>query len=145
MCTAKFLSPAFDEGDHGDNVGNKANLTNVDVNRQSTKISKRDLHQRDYLTDIDVFFHHETVLLNPREDRHDKDSSIPTSAPESSHTSLVQQARETRLEHSLVYDGTLILTEIVVCVVWYKEVSSTQLAVSSQQGLLSIFPFRPSW
>ena len=46
--------PVFDEDDHEDIVGNTANLTNDDVNRQSTRISKRDFRQRDYSTDIRV-------------------------------------------------------------------------------------------
>ena len=49
----------FDEGDHEDIVGNTANLTNVDVNRQSTRILQRDFHQRGYSTDIQVFSHHQ--------------------------------------------------------------------------------------
>ena len=45
--------------------------------------------------------------------------------------------KATRSECSLVHDGTLILTEIVVCAVWYKEVSSTKLAVSFREDPLS--------
>ena len=110
MCTATFLSPAFEEDDHEDIIGNTANLTNADVNRQRTRILKRDFHQRDYSTDIQVFFHHETVLSNLR-----------------------QTPPRPRLVE-LAYDETLILTEMGI-----KVVSSTHLAVSSQEGLLSHF------
>ena len=130
MCIAKFLSPVFDE----DDVGNATNLTNVDVNRQSTRT-----------TDIQVFFHTETVLSTLRTHRYDQDSSISTSAPELSRTSPAQQARDRRSEYSLVCDGTLILTEIGVCVVWHRKVSTSQPAVSFQEDPLSIFLCWPSW
>ena len=74
-----------------------------------------------------------------------KDSSNPTSVPELLHTSLVSQARETQPGRSFVFVSTLILIETVVCVVWYKEESSTQLAVSSQEDPLSKLPCLPSW
>ena len=85
------------------------------MNRQSTRILKKDFHQRGCPPDIQVFFHCETVPSNLRRHRHDQDSSNPASAPASSHTSLAQQARETRSECSFVYEETLSLTEIVVC------------------------------
>ena len=104
MYIATFLSPSFDEGGHEDIVGNTANLTNVDVNRQSTKIVEE--ISEIITTVIQVFFHRETVLSNLRKHRHDQDSSTFTSAPESSHTSLVQQARETQPRCSCVHGET---------------------------------------
>ena len=103
---------AFDEGDHEDIVQNTTNLTNVDVTRKYQEFEER-LPSAKLPTDIQVFFHCETVLSNLRKHRHDQDSSKPTSAPESSHTSLAQRARETRSEYSLEYDGILTLTSVV--------------------------------
>ena len=107
MCTASFLCPAVDEGDHEDIVGYTTNPANIDVNRQSTRILKRDFHS----IDIQVFHHHETVLSNLKKHRHDQDSSSPMYAPELSRTNLTQQVRETRSEYSPVYDGSLIFIE----------------------------------
>ena len=93
-------------------------------------------------TDIQVICHCETVLSTQRKDHHDRDSSNPTSVPESLHTSLASQARETL---PFVLDETLILIGTVVNVVWYKEESSTQLAAFSQEDPLSICLSRPLW
>ena len=134
MCMATFLSPAFDEGDHEDIVGNTANLTNADVNRQSFRVLKRDFLQRGQSTDIQVFsrsFKSEKTPSRPRlVDPHNCSRIV-------SHQSCSTRQRNT----FRIFDRTLISTEIVVCVVWYKEVSSTQLAVSSQEALLC----RPWW
>ena len=80
-----------------------------------------------------------------RTQSHDQDSSNPTSIPESSRTSLAPQTTETRPQCSFVSDETLILIEILVCAVWYKEWSSTHLAVSFQEDPLSTCLFTPSW
>ena len=62
VCTTTFLSPVFDDDDHEDIVESTANLTNVDVNRQSTMILKTDFYEQSYSTDIKRFFHCENVL-----------------------------------------------------------------------------------
>ena len=72
-------------------------------------------------TDIQVFCLCETVLLSLRRHQHDRDSSNPTSVPESLHTSLASQAGETLPRCSFELYETLILIETVVCVVWYKD------------------------
>ena len=74
-----------------------------------------------------------TMFFQPR-----KRPSNPTSVPESLHTSLASQARETLPRCSFVLDETLILIGTVVNVVWCKEDSSTQLAAFSQEDPLSI-------
>ena len=66
----------------------KTHLTNVDVNRQSTRISKRDFHQRNYPLTSRCSSTMKPFLANLRTHRHDQDLSRPASAaPESSRTS----------------------------------------------------------
>ena len=63
-CVLRRYSPAFDEGDPEDIVGNTENLTIVDVNRPTTRVLNLEFHQRGHSADIQVFFHCETVLSN---------------------------------------------------------------------------------
>ena len=90
---------------------------------------KNQVHQRVYTTDIQVFCHSE-IFFQVWEDTTTTETRRTPHLFQNRFTSVFLHKPVTNMFIFFVLDETLILNETMVHVVWCKEKSSTQSAVS---------------